>query len=167
MTTVRYMPLRQPDAVHRWVDMVGTNTAHIGDYLAYSGKQVIAVSTADAYYRASGIGIALQQHPQWLNGSAVINSALRVGVNGIYRVSAVTGSYSAGDFAFPVAVGSGQVGQTGATGKAALWSATAVLATGTQGAGQLPLSAVARILRVVAAGATGQWDIELLPFARG
>lgn len=157
MPGAQYFPLAQPDAVHRWVDMGGTNTATIGDWLAFSGKQVIAASTADAYFRISGIGIALQQHPQWINGSAVINTGLRVGVNGIFRVSAVTGAYSAGDFAFPVQVGSGIVGQTGRTGKSTLWSASAVIGA----------TAVARILKVVASGATGQWDIELLHIARG
>lgn len=158
MAEVKYYPLIQPEPIKRFVDMGSTaNTAHVGDYLAFSGNQVIAVSTGDAYFRASGIGIALDQNPKWTNqGSAYHLTAMPVGVGGIYRVSAVSAVYSAGDFVFPVLVGSGQVGQTGRTGRAAVWSATAAYLTGT------PVSAVGRILRRLAQGATtGQLDIEL------
>lgn len=172
MANAKYYPLIQRDPGVVYVDMGSTaNTAHIGDWLAYSGKQVIAVSTADAYYRASGIGIALAQNPAWAEqGSAYYLTGMPVGKLGVFRVSGTTGNYSAGQFVFPVAVGSGQVGQTGRTGKAALWSATAANPNfitsigGTfQSGSALPNSAVGRILRVIASGSTGQWDIEIFP----
>jgi hypothetical protein len=162
MAEVQYYPLVQPEPIKRFVNMGSTaNTAHVGDYLAFSGDQVIAVSTANAFFRASGIGIALDQNPKWTNqGSAYHLTGMPVGVGGIYRVSAVSAVYSAGDYVFPVLLGSGQVGQTGRTGRAAVWSATAAYLTGT------PVSAVGRILKRLAQGATtGQLDIEL--FALG
>ena len=174
MATVKYFPLYSRDPIVCTVDMGSTaNTAEVGDWLGFSGKQCISMTTANAYFRASGVGIALDQNPKWTNaGSAYYLTAMPVGrAGGVYRVSGVTGAaYSAGDYVFPVQAGSGQVGQTGRTGKAALWSATAILpflitALGASwnSASGVPNSAVGRILRVVAAGGTGQWDIEIFP----
>lgn len=151
-----------------YVDMLSTNTTAMrGDYLAFSGKSVIAVATAlpaAAFQVYSGIGIALANNPTYDEfGSASANGNMPVGTHrgGVFRVSAITGNYSAGQYCFPVEIGSGVVGQTGATGKAPLWSATAVPSRLT-GSAFLPNSAVGQIVRVVAAGATGQWDIILL-----
>lgn len=165
-----------------YVDMNGVQTATRGDYLLWSGKSVIAGGTADpaaAYFPLSGIGIALENNPLVdAFGSASSNGKMPVGTHrgGVFRVSAVTGNYSAGQLCFPVMTGSGIVGQTGRTGQAAMWSATAVLpgllasnfsaaggGGGTASAYALDrTSAVGQIVRVVAAGATGQWDIILL-----
>ena len=174
MAVAKYYPLIQRDPGIGYVDMGSTaNTAHIGDWLAFSAKQVVSVDTATAYFQRSGIGIALDQNPKWTNqGSAYYLTAMPVGKLGVYRVSGATGNYSAGQFVFPVIKGSGQVGQTGLTGKSTLWSATAILpfrfqlisAPGGGGGSAwsgVPNSAVGRILKVIASGATGQWDIEL------
>lgn len=163
-------PRQEGDLVY--VDMgATTHTATRGDYLAYSAKVVRAVATGDtvALYPWSGIGIALAQNPIYDDfGSASANGKMPVGTHrgGIFRVSAVTGNYSAGLYCFPVLTGSGIVGQTGRTGQAALWSATASLShlTGVSitATAVAPNSAVGQIVRVVQAGATGQWDIVLL-----
>jgi len=180
---------RQGDDAIVYVDMLSTNnTAMRGDYLAFSGKSVIAVATgtpAAAYFPHSGIGIALAQNPMWdAFGSASANGKMPVGRRGIFRVSAVTANFSAGAYVFPVQTGSGVVGQTGRTGQGALWSATATLGgllsansaqevsvSGGQTASGIftsftysvdPTSAVGQIMRVVTNAATGQWDIVLL-----
>ena len=174
MAQAKYYPLIQRDPGVVYVDMGGTDyTAHIGDWLVFSGKKVVAADTATAYFQRSGIGIALDQNPKWTNqGSAYYLTAMPVGKAGVFRVSGVTGNYSAGQFVFPVIKGSGQVGQTGRTGQACVWSATAILpfrfqlisAPGGGGGSAwsgVPNSGVGRIMRVHASGATGQWDIEV------
>ena len=181
---------RQADDSVVYVDMLSTNnTATRGDYIAFSAKAARAVATGDtvALFPYSGLGIALSQNPIFDEfGSASANGKMPVGRRGIFRVSAVTGNYSAGLFCFPVQTGSGIVGQTGLTGQAALWSATGSLGglvsattarivsasgastnvvTGTAVSERYtidPTSAVGQIVRVIAAGATGQWDIILL-----
>lgn len=177
MAQVKYYPLIHRDPGIAYVDMKSTsNTAQIGDWLGFSGGQALPMDTATAYFRVSGVGIALDQNPKWTNqGSAYYLTAMPVGKGGTFRVSAVTGAaYSAGDFCFPVQLGSGQVGQTGRTGKSTLWSAVGGFPFGLSALGGhaasasgVPNSAVGRIVRVVAAGATGQWDIELLPVPYG
>lgn len=184
---------RQADDAIVYVDMVSTNnTATRGDYLAWSGKSVIAVLTATpgaTYLLYSGIGIALDNNPTFVGPdlSASALGRMPVGRRGIFRVSAVTGEYSAGTYCFPVMTGSGIVAQTGRTGQAAMWSATAILgglksansaiafyATAVGSASgiitaftyvQDPTSAVGQIMRVIAAGATGQWDVVLFSHA--
>lgn len=161
---------RQADDAIVYVDMGSTNnTATRGDYLAFTAKAARAVATGDTgpLFPLSGIGIALAQNPIFDDfGSGSANGKMPVGRRGIFRVSAVTGNYSAGQFCFPVMTGSGIVGQTGRTGQAALWSATAVnsFITGVSitATAVARNSAVGQIVRVVAAGATGQWDIVLL-----
>ena len=157
---------RQADDSIVYVDMGSTtNTATRGDYLAFSAKAARAVATGDtvALYPFSGIGIALAQNPIFDDfGSASANGKMPVGRRGIFRVSAVTGEYSAGQYVYPVMTGSGVVGQTGRTGQAALWSATAVPSRLTGTGVLMANSAVGQITRVVAAGATGQLDIVLL-----
>ncbi len=180
MANAKFYPLIQKDPGVVYVNMGSTNnTAHVGDWLIFSGGQVVAADTATAYFQRSGIGIALDSNPKWTNfGSAYHLSAMPVGVAGIFRVSGVTGAaggYSAGNFVFPVQIGSGQVGQTGRTGQSCLWSATAILPFTTRfisaaGAGGgsawsgAPNSAVGQIMRIHQAnGATGQWDIRIFP----
>lgn len=181
---------RQADDDVVYVTMGSTdNTATRGDYIGFSGRVARAISTGNtvALYPLSGLGIALGQNPVFdSQGSASANGRLPVARFGIFRVSGVTGAqYSAGTLVFPISTGSGIVGQTGLTGQAAVWSATATLpglvsanssvafyatavgsASGIITAFNFSLdrtSAVAQITRVISAGGTGQWDIVLLP----
>ncbi len=189
MPEITYDVHKFPNAVVAYVDMSGTNTAHAGDWLMYSGGIVLATNTATAYYRASGIGIALANNPTWNSqGSALYQTAMPVGIGGTFHVTGV-GVGSAGDYVMPMFVGSGIVGQTGLTGRGAVWTAAgaplgisgvsynAIVFSGATVIGTasataytaVPNSGIARIVRVVSAAAgSGRWEIYLLPpFALG
>jgi len=96
---------------------------HPGDYMAFSGSAAIAVNTGVAYWKASGIGIALDSNPayDWA-GRPVVNSALLVARRGVFQVSAeFSGLASAGLLAYPATTGSGSF-VSGATGVGASWA---------------------------------------------
>ncbi len=178
MANAAYYPLIKKDPLAVTVDMMTTSeTAHIGDWIFISGGSAIVLSgarTSLGYHAQSGVGIALDQNPKWTNqGSAYYLTAMPVGQRGIYRVSAVTGSYTAGTFVVPASAGSGQVGQTGRTGQATVWTATLtpnrmqlVSAAGAGGGSAwsgVPNSAVGLVLRRHAVGETGQIEILIFP----
>lgn len=118
-----------------FVNMNVNDTATRGDYLGWSGQRVIAFRTGDAGFPYSGIGIALANNPTWV-GPDQSGSAVRMPIGthrgGTYRVTARptdSGAYSAGQYVYPELIGSGIVGQTGATGRASLWNTAAGVST--------------------------------------
>jgi hypothetical protein len=179
-------PRLDDDAV-LFVNLTGLTTATRGDYMGWNGRGAIPMTAGQAGYPYSGIGIMLDQNPVWVgpDQSASALGKARIATRGIFRVTG-TGEVSAGQYAAPIDNGSGIVGQTGLTGKGALWSAittvptlaSAVTArifsasgnavnvvTGTAAYERYtitPNSAVAQIVRVGATGSSGQWDIRLL-----
>lgn len=171
------------------INMSGVTTAHKGDFLCWSGgAPIVAAIEADsaltAYGRASALGYLLQDHPQWTpQGSGYSATAAPVLVGGgLLRVSAV-GNFSAGYICWQHLPGSGRVGQTGATGRDAVWTATAanVAVTGllyvftASGNGvapvtgtalipsALPNSGMGRIVHVYSAGNTGSALVQVWP----
>ena len=177
MAEVKYFPLSQP-GVHAIVDMKATtNSAHVGDWLFFSGGTAISVSgarTGLGYIAHSGIGIALDQSPKWTNqGSAYHLTAMPVGGPGnIYRVTGHS-AYTAVTWLQPTDGGSGQVGQTGRTGQAAIWSAANApnfitgMGNATAAVSAYPNSAVAQVLRRAttggADGVSAQLDVRIFP----
>ncbi len=172
MADAKYYPLIQKDPGVGYIDMLTTDqTAHVGDWMFISGGSALALSgarTSLGYQAYSGVGIALDQSPKWTNqGSAYHLTAMPVGKGGTFRVSAYTGVYTAGTWIMPIQAGSGQVGQTGRTGQAAVWSATngpnllSALGSDDVSASAMLNSAVGRVLRRHAVGETGQVDIEI------
>jgi hypothetical protein len=103
-------------------------------------------------------------------GVARANSALPVLVRGVVRV---TGSSAVGDGSDvtlglpvkPTTTSSGIVGQTGATGISPIWTTAAfgAVSGSLSGVAVGSIGGVARLVKVVAGGSTGQWEIQLLP----
>ncbi len=171
------------------VNMSGVTTAHKGDFLCWSGgAPIVAAVEADsaltAYARASALGYIMEDHPRWTpQGSGYSATAAPVLVGGGYAVVSAVGNFSAGYLAWQHLPGSGRVGQTGATGRGPVWTATAVAAaisgvlfvlsasgnttnvvTGTARIpSALPNSALGRIFHVYTAGNTGSAIVELFP----
>lgn len=157
----------------------GAAVVNVGDYLIFSGHNVIPTAVATngsnaAQVRASGAGIALEASPITDRfGASVANTGLLFGMQGRYRVSAYHNFTASGDVAlgtpvFPATTGSGVNAPTGLTGIAAQWGTAApVLASGTAA----PALGVGRIVGVhrlaEGYGATGsgiaQLDILVLP----
>lgn len=114
-----------PVADNMYISVNAGSTAlevHPGDYLAFSGSAVIAANTGVAYWKASGVGIALDSNPayDWA-GRPVVNSALLVARRGTFQVSAqFSGQVSAGMLAFPATTGSGSL-VSGAAVVGAAW----------------------------------------------
>lgn len=139
-----------------------------GDWVAFSGIWAIAANTGIAYYKNSGVGMALANNPQYDElGVPRVNTALPVLRRGIVRVTGMSAVGDGSDILLglavkPITTGSGIVGLTGATGIGARW-ATAPL----QGISANPTGAVASgvavLVNIAAVGATGQWDIQLMP----
>lgn len=135
-----------------------------GDYVAWSGQYAVAVHDSVAYWKASGIGIALERNPVIDRaGRALVNSALLVGRVGTYRVSAnFSGQPNLGVLAYPDMTGSGVNAPSGATGLGATWNtATPVSVSG--GTGAAPVNGVAQVVGWDNTGpaGTGQLDIYL------
>lgn len=135
-----------------------------GDYVAWSGQYGIAVHDGVAYWKASGIGIALERNPVTDRaGRVVVNSALLVGRGGTYRVSAgFSGQPNLGVLAYPDMTGSGVNVPSGATGLGAVWNtATPVSVSG--GTAAAPVKGVAQVVGWEDTGpaGTGQLDITL------
>ncbi len=95
-----------------------------GDYVTWSGNYVIAANTGVSYWKASGVGIALDKNPAYDNaGRMVVNSALMVARWGQFRVSANFSGYPAyGTVVNPTTTGSGVNGISGNTGVGATWN---------------------------------------------
>jgi hypothetical protein len=136
------------------------------DYVIFSGVYGIAGQTALAGALTSGVGVALGQNP-WYDelGVARVNTALPVLTRGIVRVTATSGAHSAlGLPVYATTTGSGVVGQTGATGMGAIWMTAAfVAASGATSVAGGAAGGIARLVKIVSTGSTGQWEIQLLP----
>lgn len=138
-----------------------------GDYVAYSGQYAIAVHDGVAYFKASGIGIALERNPAIDRaGRYVVNSALLVHRGGAtFRVSAnFSGQPLLGVLAFPDMTGSGVNAPSGATGLGAVWNtATPVSVSG--GTAAAPVKGIAQVVGWENTGpaGTGQMDVYLWP----
>lgn len=137
-----------------------------GDYVAYSGNYIVAAEDALAYWKASGLGIALEANPAYDQfGRQIVNSALVVATRGIFRVTAnFSGQPNLGVLAFPDTTGSAVADPSGVTGVAAKWNtATPSLVSG--GTAANAGKGVAQVTRWINSGpaGTGQMDIRLWP----
>lgn len=144
-----------------------SGTAHEinpGDYVAWSGNYIIAVHDGVAYWKASGLGIALERNPayDWA-GRQVVNSAVLVARYGVFRVSAAfSGKPEYGVLAFPDMTGSGVNGPSGNTGLGAVWN-TATPVTVSGGTAAAPVKGIAQVIGWAngANAGTGELDIVL------
>lgn len=132
------------------------------DYVAHSGKYIIAVHDAVAYWKASGIGIAMDRNPAYdPAGRQVVNSGLLIARRGVFRVSAnFSGEPNGGVLAFPDMTGSGVNAPSGATGLGSVWN-TAVPVSVSGATAAAPVKAVAQVINWYGPGPTGQMDIAL------
>lgn len=135
-----------------------------GDYVAWSANYLIATEDADATWKVSGAGIALDRNPayDWA-GREVVNSAVVVARYGLFHVTAAfSGKPLYGVLAFPASTGSGVNAPSGATGLGATWgTGTPVSVSG--GTGAEPVKGVAQVVGWSngANAGTGELDIVL------
>lgn len=114
-----------------------------GDWIAFSGQAGIAVDDSVAYWKASGVGIALEGNPTYDNyGRQVYNSALLVARKGTFFFPAsFSGQPNLGVLVFPDVTGSGIANISGASGRAPTWgTANPVSVSG--GTGAAPVKGV-------------------------
>ena len=144
----------------------GTTVINPGDYVAYSGQYIIAAPTALTYWKASGLGVALDRHPAIDQfGNTVANSAVIVATHGVFRVSAsFSGQPNLGVLAAMLTSGSGVNSPTGLTGLGSTWvTATPVSVSG--GTAAAPVVGVSQVVKWYNSGpaGTGQMDVRLWP----
>lgn len=142
-----------------------TNIINPGDWVVLSGSGIAAAEDAQAYFKVSGLGIALDRNPATDNaGRSVVNSALIVATRGIFRVSAsFSGEVLNGVHAYPVTTGSAVNAPTGLTGVAATWNTGAPRSISANPTGALALG-VAQVINSypeLGLAGTGQMDILL------
>lgn len=147
----------------------GTGTViNPGDWVAFSGQYIIASEDADAFWKASGLGIALDANPVYDQfGRIQINSGIVVMTRGIIRVSAAfSGQPNLGVIARPATTGSGLTAPSGVTGQGATWQ-TAAPSTVSGGTAANAGNGVGRVIAWYNSGlaGTGQMDV-LLPGSR-
>jgi hypothetical protein len=135
-----------------------------GDYVSWSANYAIASHNGVAYMKASGVGIALERNPayDWA-GRQVVNSALLVATEGIFRVSAAfSGQPLFGVNALPDMTGSAVNAPSALTGLGAVWN-TAVPVTVSGATAAAPGFSVAQVVGWYDSGpaGTGQLDIRL------
>ena len=156
----------------QYIVMPASGTALIinpGDYVGASGFWIAAMEDAQAYHKASGLGIALTRNPAYDNaGRQVVNSAVVIATHGVFRVSAsFSGQVLNGVLAYPVTTGSAVNAPTGLTGVGATWNtANPVSVSGGTAAAAAGVLGVAQVLASYPAlglGGTGQMDIRLWP----
>lgn len=144
----------------------GLQAINPGDWLAWSANNIIPTNAGDkAFWKASGIGVALEANPLYdPAGRQINNSALLIGAGGVFRVTAAfSGQPAYGVGAYPVATGSGVNAPTGLTGVGATWQTGIKLITsGGTGAGGSGVALVINWYNNGAAG-TGQMDILVVP----
>lgn len=144
-----------------------SGTAHEvnpGDYVAWSGNYIIAANDDLAYWKVSGLGIALDRNPayDWA-GRKVINSAVVVARHGVFHVSAAfSGKPAYGVLAFPDTTGSGVNGPSGNTGVGATWN-TASPVSVSGGTAAAPVKGIAQVIGWSngSNAGTGELDIVL------
>lgn len=159
-----------PVADDQYVAVNPNSTANVinpGDWVIGSGTAFIASEDADAYFKASGLGIAVTRNPAYDNaGRAVVNSALLVCTHGVFRVSAsFSGKVLNGVLAYPVTTGSAVNASTGLTGVGATWNTAAPvrISANPTGAPSLGVAQVIASYPELGAAGTGQMDILLRP----
>lgn len=148
----------------------GSGTALVinpGDYVAFSGNYIVAAEDALTYWKASGIGIALDANPIYdPQGRQIINSAVVVATRGIFRVTAnFSGQPNLGVLAFPDATGSAVAVPSGVTGVASRWN-TALPGSVSGGTAANVGKGVGQVVKWIGSNAvagTGQMDIRLWP----
>lgn len=136
-----------------------------GDYVSWSGHNLIASHDGITYFKASGAGIAVDRNPAYdAVGAQVNNSALIYARMGKFRVSAAfSGNPLKGVLAFPDMTGSGVNAPSGNTGLGAIWN-TALPVNVSGGTAAAPSKAVAQVVAWYgdqAVAGTGQMDIQL------
>lgn len=137
-----------------------------GDYVSWSGSGIVPSSDDLAYWKVSGIGIAMDRNPayDWA-GRAVVNSALLIATRGLFRVSAAfSGQPDYGQLAYPDTTGSAVAAASGVTGLASTWN-TASPVTVSGATAVVPVKGVAQVINWYNSGpaGTGQMDIRLWP----
>lgn len=156
-----------PKLYEPWTEVNASGTAlevNPGDYVAWSGQYAIAAHTGVAYWKASGIGIALERNPayDWA-GRQIVNTALLVSRCGTYRVSAnFSGQPLMGVLVGPDMTGSGVNAPSGVTGLGAVWQ-TAAPGSVSGGTAAAQVEGVAQVVgwENTGPGGTGQLDIWL------
>lgn len=172
MATALFAPFLSNDHII-YGDASGTAlTVTKGDWVVASGTWIVAANSGVAGFKASGMGIALENNPVYDElGVARVNTALAILRHGIIRVSGMSASAVGSDApvmqpVFPSTTSSGIVGQTGATGIGPIWVTAAMVNASGATAANRP-SGVARLLKVITYGSTGQWDVLLTPEDNG
>jgi len=151
-----------------YIALPASGTAHEinpGDYVAASGHYIIAVNTGIAYWKASGIGVAMDRNPAIdPAGRTIINSAVLVARYGQFRASAnFSGQPLLGVLAGPVTTGSGVNAPSGVTGVGAKWNTAAPVAV-SGGTAAAPVAGIAQVVGWrTGPGGTGQLDLVLWP----
>lgn len=137
-----------------------------GDYVSFSATGAHATHDGVAWFKASGLGIALDRNPAYDNaGRKVVNSALMVQTRGLFHVSAnFSGQPLYGVLAYPDMTGSGVNAGSGNTGLGAVWNTGAPVSV-SGGTGAAPVKGVAQVYGWSDPGSnqTGELDIRLWP----
>lgn len=141
------------------------NVINPGDWVILSGSGIAAAEDAQAYFKASGLGMAMDRNPayDWA-GRQVVNSALLVATRGVFRVSAgFSGKVLNGVLAYPITTGSAVNAPTGLTGVAATWQTAAPvrISANPTGAPSLGVVQVLASYPELGPAGTGQMDILL------
>jgi hypothetical protein len=135
-----------------------------GDWVSFSGQYGIATHDGVAYFKASGVGVALDRNPayDWA-GNQVVNSALLVATRGIFQVSAnFSGVPNLGVLAFPDMTGSAVNAPSGVTGLGAIWN-TGVPVSVSGATAAAPVKGVAQVIGSNGPYPTGQLSIRVFP----
>jgi hypothetical protein len=138
-----------------------------GDWVGFSGNYIVSMEDAQAYFKVSGAGIAVDRNPayDWA-GRQVINSALLISRHPIMRVSAsFSGQPLLGVHVYPVTTGSGVNAASGVTGVAATWNTAAPvrISANPTGAPSLAVGQMIASYPALGLGGTGQMDIVIWP----
>jgi hypothetical protein len=143
------------------------NVINPGDWVIWSGSGVAAAEDAQAYFKVSGAGIALDRNPVLDRaGRTVVNSALMIATRGLYLVSAsFSGRPLLGVLAYPVSTGSGVAVSTGVTGVGATWNTAAPVQISANPTGGPSLGVATLVASYPSSGlaGTGQMLIRLRP----
>jgi hypothetical protein len=141
------------------------NAISPGDWVVLSGSGIAAAEDAQAWMKASGLGVAMDANPVYDNaGRCVVNSALTVATRGVFRVSAgFSGKVLNGVLAYPITTGSGVNAPSGATGVASTWQTAAPrqISANPTGVVSLGLAQVLASYPELGLAGTGQMDILL------
>lgn len=142
-----------------------TNVINPGDWVILSGSGIAAAEDAVAYYKVSGLGIAMDRNPAYDNaGRAVVNSALLVATRGVFRMSAsYSGKPLQGLLLYPVTTGSAVQAATGLTGVGSTWNTAnpVQISANPTGAPSLGVAQLLRSYPELGPAGTGQVDMLL------